>query len=1344
MVRKVISLACFVFLVVLSGSVSAATYTVCSSGCDYTSIQAAVNVASDGDTISVAAGTYTENVDVTKSVNIVGAGADVTTVQAASSSGTIFYVTASNVKISGFTVTGSSGYTGIHLRGVSNSNISKNIVSNSFYGIYLLSSSNNTIINNVANSNYDVGIVLVSSNYNNITNNIANSNTGSYMEESGIWLHSSSYNTLTGNIVSNNGAYGLDLYYSGNNTIYNNLFNNANNIYFIGTDTATWNTTKQAGTNIIGGSYLGGNFWANPSGTGFSEMCADADSDGICDSSYTPAAGNVDYLPLAKDVGSDFTPPEITIISPIGKTYNMTSIVLNVTTSETTNVTYSLNGAGNVSLYNESTGGDQTITAAEGFNNITFYALDAAENLNSIIVYFTVDATLSCGDTIYDDTVLTDDLSGCAGDGLIIGGADDITLDCAGHSIIGAPGATGIYISERNNATIRNCVLKTFDKGIVISNSDNNTIVNNTLTDSWGILGISLESSDYNIMINNSVSSKSAYGIVQYTSNYNTISNNTVTDNNDKGIYITGTPPGGGDYEDCSHSNISGNVVSNNGYGIYLDNEDNNLVTENYVYANTYGIFLSNSWSNSIYHNNFVNNSNQAYDSRIDNIWDAGYPSGGNYWSDYDTPAEGCNDLNSDGICDIPYSISGGSNQDRYPVTQQNGWLSIVEDWKLPTITSASPQNRTYTTTSIDLNVSADETIDIWMYNLNSAGNTTFTPNTTITGGEGLNNIVVYATDTAGNTNSSTVHFTVDLPPRITIITPQNIVYNTSSVDLNYSVEDESGIDWVGYSLDGQGNVTLIANITLIGLSEGQHNVTIYANDAAGNLNSTTKYFTVDLLPPRITIITPQNIVYNTSSVDLNYSVEDESGIDWVGYSLDGQGNVSGEITTFSEGSSIKKITFTSAGSDTSTYIKVPKNATVTSAVMNVGYEEYAGTTLIDDSEDAYGCSGSFAQPCTNAVDENWGTQAQCYSTFSDPERHWSCYVYENYTFPSGVSAADWTFLYDLEYRAKIKIDYFSYATNDWENIYSVTGGLDGIHPSSPITIFLPNNAIGDTLQIRTNFSSRGTPGSYSKARYKEGEVTWHFYNVIYNYPTNLSIDTANDGITDWSMPGELNSANPYQPVDLNITAIQNYVDSNSADGFVLVPLVISSDTAGVVQLDALSVKYHSSHSNSKEYYYNTKLTSLANGRHNVTVYASDVAGNMNSSTVYFTVTVDVPPTTTTTTTTTTSTTVQMTTTTTTAPPTTTTTTLPPGNVGNTGNVGNVDNGGNVGNVGNFDGNYDGNVGNVGNFDGNYDGNTGNVGGNVGNVDDSADISIVTTSTDLASRLWQRLSGSGR
>jgi PGF-pre-PGF domain-containing protein len=52
------------------------------------------------------------------------------------------------------------------------------------------------------------------------------------------------------------------------------------------------------GTNIVGGDYIGGNYWGFLNATGFSETCTDSDGDDICDSYYDLGDGNYDYLPL--------------------------------------------------------------------------------------------------------------------------------------------------------------------------------------------------------------------------------------------------------------------------------------------------------------------------------------------------------------------------------------------------------------------------------------------------------------------------------------------------------------------------------------------------------------------------------------------------------------------------------------------------------------------------------------------------------------------------------------------------------------------------------------------------------------------------------------------------------------------------------------------------------------------------------------------------------------------------------------------------------------------------------------------------------------------------------------
>jgi hypothetical protein len=78
------------------------------------------------------------------------------------------------------------------------------------------------------------------------------------------------------------------------------------------------------------------------------------------------------------------------------------------------------------------------------------------------------------------------------------------------------------------------------------------------------------------------------------------------------------------------------------------------------------------------------------------------------------------------------------------------------------------------------------------------------------------------------------VYILEHMPPNITLRSPQNITYDGSEVFLDFSVDKLA--DWTGYSLDGQQNRTFTGNITLTGLSSGQHTLVVYANDTYGNM----------------------------------------------------------------------------------------------------------------------------------------------------------------------------------------------------------------------------------------------------------------------------------------------------------------------------------------------------------------------------------------------------------------------------------------------------------------------------------------------------------------------------
>lgn len=115
--------------------------------------------------------------------------------------------------------------------------------------------------------------------------------------------------------------------------------------------------------------------------------------------------------------------------------------------------------------------------------------------------------------------------------------------------------------------------------------------------------------------------------------------------------------------------------------------------------------------------------------------------------------------------------------------------------------------------------------------------------------------LVVGSTDPFGDGNSdfwlvktNEDGNTLDLlPPYICTVSPQNTTYTTNSVSLDFIISEESS--WMGYSLDGQSNVTITdTTMTLAGLSNGSHNITVYVADTEGNTGTSgTIYFTIEM-----------------------------------------------------------------------------------------------------------------------------------------------------------------------------------------------------------------------------------------------------------------------------------------------------------------------------------------------------------------------------------------------------------------------------------------------------------------------------------------------------------------
>jgi len=144
-----------------------------------------------------------------------------------------------------------------------------------------------------------------------------------------------------------------------------------------------------------------------------------------------------------------------------------------------------------------------------------------------------------------------------------------------------------------------------------------------------------------------------------------------------------------------SHNVLDGNIIEGNRWGVELENSCNNSLNGNTITNNTVGVHfsLSSSRNNEFYHNNFSNlRQVENRSSGNANVWDDGYPSGGNYWSGY-TVSDGFSGpsqdaLGSDGIGDLPYSIDG-DNFDRYPLMKPYAGLvdlGIAELEALPQV----------------------------------------------------------------------------------------------------------------------------------------------------------------------------------------------------------------------------------------------------------------------------------------------------------------------------------------------------------------------------------------------------------------------------------------------------------------------------------------------------------------------------------------------------------------------------------------------------------------------------------------------------------------------------------
>jgi hypothetical protein len=119
--------------------------------------------------------------------------------------------------------------------------------------------------------------------------------------------------------------------------------------------------------------------------------------------------------------------------------------------------------------------------------------------------------------------------------------------------------------------------------------------------------------------------------------------------------------------------------------------------------------------------------------------------------------------------------------------------------------------------------------------------------------------MVYFTIDTGAQTVDST-------PPKISYLSMENKTYTTPDIPLNFTVSENAS--QVTYSLDGKENVTISGNTTLTGLSIGEHTLTVYARDDAGNIGASQ---TINFTVAYTTSPTPQTTI--GASQTINFTV---------------------------------------------------------------------------------------------------------------------------------------------------------------------------------------------------------------------------------------------------------------------------------------------------------------------------------------------------------------------------------------------------------------------------------------------------------------------------------------
>ena len=727
--HKILIICAVILVLCFAGTASAKTWYVDDSGgANFTRIQDAVNIASPGDTLIVYNGTYYENIDIDKRLNLTGIGMPLII---GDGSGPVIDIQegADNCVLYGFKITSVITFViGIRYSGIcissDNAIIKDNVVYENYFGISI-HSSNNSLIDNSIRNNFDYGISIMLSDNNILANNSVFDNydadksmfPNNSILGGGIWLFHSSNNTLVGNNVSNNNHSGIVLEDANNSMIINNLCSNNN----IGICKCSGNNNTING-NIISNNSEDGIFGdlffdkISNNNISFNQDCGIDYDWGL---RYTNIVNNT-----IRNNSCGISAMQVTINKNSYNNISHNNIISNkkgirLNYCNNTNVTSNLINSNEIGIelhrsHNNSIIGNAVSSNDQGINlgasccNIILEN-NVSVNQRGIGIYYitmvwpyykvlhAIDNKIYHNNFINNTIQASDKDANLWDNGTIDGGNYWSDHICEGNPSNGSQpyyiqGGDNVdhYPFQNPNGWLKHPILPVHNLNTGENFSTIQAAIDDPDTKDGHTITVDPGTYNENVNVYKSLTIKSTSGnpadtivhaanpddhVFEVTADYVNISGFTVEG-------VTGGWRAGVYLINIDHCNISCNNASNNSYGIWLDHSSNSLLSNNIASSNDHiGIWLDYSSNNNLNNNKASNNYNGIFleDSNGNTLTDNN-ASNNNYGVNVEFSSNNTltsNIVDSNSVIGIDLSLSSNNNFLNKNNVLNNDWWGI-------------------------------------------------------------------------------------------------------------------------------------------------------------------------------------------------------------------------------------------------------------------------------------------------------------------------------------------------------------------------------------------------------------------------------------------------------------------------------------------------------------------------------------------------------------------------------------------------------------------------------------------------------------------------------------------